>query len=871
MDSPKAKKRGIIWALAALAAAALGCSGGTSVPPIGQDQEQLFGPKQTWNAGEVLSIRSLPISTTNSSDRRFVGFPLRLEVTLKPTASNVHTDLTVGLISGAAREIEGRIADFPEANAGTYKKQLDQRAICILDQKLRVSYNHDVDSLFDSTIKVVGDFIIPETCLSNHGTAGTWFTPHELLANAFQEGLFRVFLGQDVKVHDYLKNVKSLETHHIAMMQLMMHDRVRTFDPTREHGDCGPELEQHAGSEGCFPRIHVARTAPSGDVWMKNLAVSSRQSNLQIGTCEGQFGAPLWSMAGSLEVFGARKTEQGPDGGVPLPVNAVQELFEQQGSYAGEHTEGKPEIRVHYSLCPSSMKLDPTDDQVFAGESISHNAECAAGTAYTPLNIHPNGDMEASELPKPTEGNVQAFEDAVQALLRQEPTRTEAPALYTTISKATVGAPVDFSEDVVIHRDSEACYRIMNDWTRHDRYNVRACAVAPFKEHPDVDSANCRYTQIRLTRSDFPKEEAPLVIAMPTQLELSGERTHQKQILGGAKFSMSSFFRDQTNINGTDGAKANMTFGLRAGGHWVTSHRRVAKRSDVARFEVGGTASMRLHNGASKVAKVRFFNVSFFELDPNVGGSTTLFNLPVSSPFPLVDFPFFGIDLDIDLKLVGVIGLDAVVDAQVSNDYDLGGDTLSGDDSHTGAMAAFGPEVLGHSRRFKRPLNPDVAHSGRLQYIVSPRIELRAVAGIHVGLGVENMHLLQVGAEGIIDLVRLTAPWAHQLRWELVHPFDPEAGGANDNVAVMRAVHTSALRHEVDSGDGAIDLVVKTGVGIGCMGKLASTRHRVDCWINHDLFRKPLLSWPGKHFSKRLWLRGESSLLVVPPPSIVKR
>ncbi len=837
------------WRIAtqAVAAASIallsGCGTATlTEPSTDATDDHIFGPKKVWNIGDVVAIRSLPIaSASNAPDTRYIGFPIKLAVTIKPRLGTISGDLAVGLVSYAYDEQDGAVVFHSDANRATFKDKTNRRAICLFDQKLHVEYTHD-ETGRDEPFTVIGEFTIPETCLSNRGTAGRPWNRHRELAKQFDEGEFRVFLGQDIEPNKFFQRVKGLKSHHVAMRHLLSHRRVHVFDRTKDSSPNCDYLERTNGTApGCFPKITVKR-AEKADLSMKSVAVSSHQAIAELDTCLGQHGEPLFSVKGTLQLFGSKPPSPSlGDAGAPAP-NAIHDLF-ARSKYPGAKTDGKAEVRVHYSLCPTGKFFEESEHGT---DSPSGPGECAGGTDYVPLEIRANEN--SGDLPSFVGESGEALERHVQQLLALTDSPRFSP--FTAIQQAAAGASVDFGEEIYVQSPSEACRAIMGEWKNFDIYNVRACAVAPFEEDSDVDSSNCKLALIKITRAIFPDRNAPKSIPRPTDTELKHDVVRTVQLLGGKQFNVRSTHHETTRLSAIDGAHASSTFDIVADGDWIAQRKHGKKLARFASLEIKGDAPMQL-NGGSKSAKLSLFGRTIQE-----SGDTLTNKLAFGYDLPVIAIPIAGVFVSLDLQLIGSVGWEAAFDLRTSEKYIVGEDEAN----------AFGADVRANSRRFAKP--NDRIRSGRLRYTIAPTADVKAALSASIGVGLPILSILRASANASVMLFKTARPSITQLQWELVHPHDRDSDRTDFNATIMRAARLMAARSDVGAGECDLRLTISAGAsGLGCMGMMSvyGTSQSSCSWsLNESLWSKSLISWPGKRHSTVIWHREDDTLLARP-------
>ncbi len=814
------------------------CSGSRqSDEPAGDDSEPLIEVKK-WDIGTIRAIRARALGDDPEATR-YVGYPIQVSIDIQPEEGATKNRLTIGLLSSSYRETDGIIHRAHDEDNDSYKRHLGRRAMCILGT-IDIEAELDDDLIAGGIYTVTKEFVVPETCLAARGGPGFPRKTHPGLARSFEEGTFRFWIGDDVTVSDFLQ-VKDLKTHNVAMRAVLLKSRTHVFDRRADFAlNC--EFYGTSGTTGCFPTLTIARKAPSGDMMMRDFSIGSSRVVMELDTCRGDLDGPIMSVGGSLGVFGGQKNPPIPqeDGKVPPPVNAIQDLVAQEGRPTDQ---ANAQVTIKYDICPSRESAPAADDSFLASDD--KGSECYPGTTYHPLHVRAGLDVRTGH------GSIDRTSD--NHFEEVERLATEAGqvqlALSSAIHHAISGTPVDFNDELYLPKESTTCGNIMGakygkeDWRHHRTFMVRVCGIAPFNQHPHVNSPDCAVKRVRLGREVFPKEPAPGEMGQrPTLSALSYPSDHRRKMMGGQKFSINSSYTQLGEVNMIDGASSRSTFMLKASGEWFNKHKKSPKEfssgkkkrafSDIVKFEMSGTADRATQATAS--AFLTFMGGAHSPASDLANLSGTIFNFAVTKSLPLFDAPFYGLDLDICLQLRADLGLDAVVDVRHSTNY-------------FAAESQFDPIIRDQVRRLpEERLTRARVVAGRVRYAIIPRIDLMGGASVSAGIGIFGKHIQGISADALVTLGMYTTPWIHRSEWELGHL------KGDVNTEAMRAIRAESVRSDFSILAGGISLRASAITGFGCVARFSEQHHRLHapkCSSVKDIWQKPFLTWPGKHWS----------------------
>ncbi len=796
-----------------------------------------------WDVGEIVSIKVTRNAKASDPKKTvaYVGFPVTIEVKLEPTPGDHAARLTVGLLSYSFHENSGVVDRAHYEDGDSFKRHLGRRGGCTLGD-MDVTYSHDRElpiakdkdgKVFPLTF--TQEFVIPENCLASVGTAGgRLFHRHPKLAEPVDKNDFRLWIGQDIKANDFAGVTGHLH-HLMSMARIFLKHRTHIFDRT---------IEKKTGRS--YPTIHVERHAPSGDVSMKELSLASGpllESVLLHDNCQSESGTALFRPSGSLTVYGAPK-ERPADlkNEKPTEINAIEHLLGRKID-----DDSDTGIKLTYSICPSRASDDPSAEGTAAQTLATSHDDCAPGTSYVPLVIQKSGPIAAHAL------NKADFQRAIDQTANDELQFTD----HSLIQSATATVPVNFSDELFMPPDSAACQNITgqnsgaDNWSRHRVFNVRVCAAVPFAQADAVNTPECAFSRVKLYPTTFDTPAPATPGERPTNTVLSRELSHGRKLIGGHHFNVNSFYHHSSQIDVNFGGRARTEFGINLGGEWLQKARarRAGKRHhNLVKYTMGGQAA-RAINDSNVTAKMVFLGVGVFDtglIDKSGDGASTdlaaghlaldlsgtdqgVFNdFAVSVPIPLLSLPLFGVDVSIDLYLIGRAGMAGASHVDVASSYVFD------------EIGTFGQAATAQVRRFEPAQINHRSVSGKVKHVFIPFADLVARIMGGAGIGFAGIDIVKAAVSTESKLIGYRLLWSHQNAWELGHA----EGNAND--LLMRAMELESLRGEINVGQGRLELTVVSNTGLACVWAVREG-NGLTCGLG-TLWHKRLMEWPGKTF-----------------------
>ncbi len=496
----------------------------------------------------------------------------------------------------------------------------------------------------------------------------------------------------------------------------------------------------------------------------------------------------------SRVIFASKETCASPEGGPLFDLTGLLRI----------KSEKAVRVRLDYSICPS-LKEE-------GGEEA-----CAPGSTFEPMTVRSQDhDSEFVSL----KGLVGLeLKQRVRDLIAAAPAPNVDDHVITKIGAG--GGRVEFDGQVELDPRSSLCGKLMGhpgadaDWSRFHTFNVRVCALA-------ADETECAIARVRLDRGEIAhSSEAD---APPSTFERTLNKKHR--IVGGYSFALESFSNESSVIN-SDGAFASSEFGLRATGETVRKHPKALKHSDMVKFVVGASAPVK--GKASTIAKMSFFDQSLGETTLD-DGEGKLFDIPIAKSMPLVDVWLYGVEFTISLNLTGHVGLDATSTAQTS-------------DTYLSTESEFGHDILATTKR----IEPNgAAIAGHASYATAPRGDIKAGITAKAGIGALGIDVIKISGGPSITLVQFSVPMIHELDWERASTATGES--------TMRAMRTTGIRNDIQSGDGDVTIALPA----------AAT------WLKAKLSSGPPprgtlrpISWAGKKHSHLVSKSVEATLLAL--------
>ena len=660
------------------------------------------------------------------------------------------------------------------------------------------------------------EFIVPETCLAARGDGGGAFHRHRALAAPFDNGEFRVWVGQDVRAKEF-EHVQSIGSHTRALKEIISSRRAIVLEADRR-GCTGPT----GGEPGCFPTVNIHRTAPSGDVALKAMSLRSSVALID-AECQSEFGNAPISPSGSIAVYGAPAFERtGVAGGEPRSVNAFERICYKDGNDNVLSGREDKTVRLKYSICPSKHRTDPVADQTTVFASADSTDDCAAGTNYVPLSVRSSQKQLAES---------------------GEASTDSALADHTDVTRVSGAVPFEFGDEVFIAPQSLACSNVngaparTQNWRDYAIFNVRVCADPFWLEDPAVDSAKCAVTRVKIYRTEFARGDFAALAERPTRSELIHSAENHHRVLGGEHLNVDAYYLHSARVSMVDGGNSHSTFGLRFAGDWLQRPRQIVK------YTIGGRAARSFDDTFSEASFAYFgstlFQTSLRERDGLRKG--TLFQTSASISIPLFVFNFLGIDLQIDFRIVGALGARGSVQAESSARYMAPDGTFGRDVDRVVRRLPVGDRP-GEPAEQK---NDGEIVSGRIKHTTTPFAALQATVSASAGLGFARFHVLALELASHFTLIEYSIPWTQETQWEL-----GRLSGSKPEV-VMKALHETTIERQISTGNGALRIVLTTGAGIPCLWHLMSSGVLICNTI--DLWGKDLMSWSGKSVAGRVF------------------